>query len=187
MERCGWVNEDPLYLDYHDNEWGVPVYDERALFEFLTLEGAQAGLSWYTILKKRSAYREAFADFDPVRVAEFTEADVERLLSADSGIVRNRLKIQSTVGNARAFLTIQAREGSFSNYIWSFTGGRPIVNHWTNLREVPAETDLSRQISKTLKKEGFRFVGPTIVYSYLQAIGIVMDHLETCFRYAELT
>lgn len=186
MKRCGWVNEDPLYLSYHDKEWGVPVEHDPTLFEFLVLEGAQAGLSWYTILKKRAAYRVAFADFDVVRVAAFDETQVERLLSEGSGIVRNRLKVASAVRNAGAFLRVQAEYGSFSNYLWGFVEGQRVVNHWTSLTQVPASTELSDAISKDLKRRGFNFVGTTIVYSYLQAVGVVMDHITTCFRHDEL-
>ncbi|WP_067618624.1 DNA-3-methyladenine glycosylase I [Alicyclobacillus acidiphilus] len=187
MERCGWVNQDPLYLQYHDCEWGVPVYDDSTLFEFLILEGAQAGLSWYTILKKREGYRLAFANFDPQVVADFSDEDVERLLGGEYDIVRNRLKIRSAIGNARAFCDIQVKHGSFSNYLWSFVDGRPQINHWTSLDQVPAETELSQAISKELRRTGLRFVGPTILYSYLQAVGVVMDHLTTCFRYRALS
>mgnify|MGYP005750826011 FL=1 len=185
MARCPWCGEDPLYQHYHDHEWGVPVHDDRTLFEFLTLEGAQAGLSWITILKKRERYREVFAGFDPAVVARFTPARVEKLL-ADPGIVRNRLKVESTVSNARAFLKVQREFGSFAAYWWSFAGGKPVVNRFRTMKEVPATTPLAEQISKDLKKRGFRFVGPTIVYAMMQAVGMVNDHLLSCERHRAL-
>ncbi len=181
--RCPWATSDPLYVAYHDNEWGVPVHDDRTLFEFLLLEGAQAGLSWITILRKRDAYRRAFANFDPAAVAAFDEERIAALL-ADPGIVRNRLKIRAAVDNARAFLAVQRELGSFNAYVWGFVGGQPIVNQWQSLREVPAETAESRALSADLKRRGFRFVGPTIIYAYMQAVGMVNDHLVTCFRHA---
>ena len=181
--RCPWATNDPLYLAYHDEEWGVPVHDDRTLFEFLLLEGAQAGLSWITILRKRDAYRRAFANFDPAAVAAFDEERIAALL-ADPGIVRNRLKIRAAVDNARAFLALQGEWGSFDAYVWGFVGGQPIVNQWQSLREVPAETAESRALSADLKRRGFRFVGPTIIYAYMQAVGMVNDHLVTCFRHA---
>ena len=181
--RCPWATSDPLYVAYHDNEWGVPVHDDRTLFEFLLLEGAQAGLSWITILRKRDAYRRAFANFDPAAVAAFDEERIAALL-ADPGIVRNRLKIRAAVDNARAFLALQGEWGSFDAYVWGFVGGQPIVNQWKSLREVPAETAESRALSADLKRRGFRFVGPTIIYAYMQAVGMVNDHLVTCFRHA---
>ena len=181
--RCPWATSDPLYVAYHDNEWGVPVHDDRTLFEFLLLEGAQAGLSWITILRKRDAYRRAFANFDPAAVAAFDEDQIAALL-ADPGIVRNRLKIRAAVDNARAFLALQGEWGSFDAYVWGFVGGQPIVNQWQSLREVPAETAESRALSADLKRRGFRFVGPTIIYAYMQAVGMVNDHLVTCFRHA---
>ena len=181
--RCPWATNDPLYLAYHDEEWGVPVHDDRTLFEFLLLEGAQAGLSWITILRKRDAYRRAFANFDPAAVAAFDEERIAALL-ADPGIVRNRLKIRAAVDNARAFLALQGEWGSFDAYVWGFVGGQPIVNQWKSLREVPAETAESRALSADLKRRGFRFVGPTIIYAYMQAVGMVNDHLVTCFRHA---
>lgn len=186
MNRCGWVNEDELYVAYHDKEWGVPVFSDNTLYEFLILEGAQAGLSWYTILKKREAYRRAFANFDATKVAAFGEGEIERLLVGDSGIVRNRLKVNSAVKNANAFLEVQSEFGSFATYIWGFVDGHPLVNHWRSLRDVPASTDLSDVVSKDLKRRGFNFVGTTITYSYLQATGVVMDHVTTCFRHDEL-
>lgn len=185
MRRCEWADSDPLYLEYHDREWGVPVHDDRLLFEFLILEGAQAGLSWLTILRKRENYRQAFAGFDPEKVAAFDESHIEALL-ADSGIVRNRLKIQSAVYNARAFLEVQREFGSFSDYIWRFVGGKPIINSWTSIREIPARTPVSDALSKDLVRRGFSFVGSTIVYAHMQATGMVNDHTMDCFRWREL-
>jgi DNA-3-methyladenine glycosylase I len=179
--RCGWAKTAPS-IAYHDTEWGVPVHDDRILFEFLTLEGAQAGLSWETILKKREAYREAFADFDPARVARFTPARIERLLQ-NPGIVRNRLKIEAAVVNARQVLAAREEFGSLAAYLWQFVGGRPIRNTWTRMGQVPAETAESRAMSRALAKRGFRFVGPTICYAFMQATGMVNDHITTCFRY----
>lgn len=186
MIRCGWCGSDPLYVRYHDEEWGVPLRDDRKLFEMLVLEGAQAGLSWLTILRKREAYRRAFAGFDPERVARFGPRDLERLLG-DPGIVRNRAKLSAAIGNARAFLELKERTGSFSDYQWGFVDGAPIVNHWRSLKEVPAETPLSQALSKDLRQRGFRFVGPTIVYAHTQAVGMVNDHLIDCFRYSALS
>lgn len=183
--RCPWAGSDPQYIAYHDEEWGVPVHDERTHFEFLILEGAQAGLSWSTILKKRANYRRAFANFDPQAVAAFDDKKIEQLLG-DAGIVRNRLKVTAAVRNARQFLKVQEEFGSFDAYIWSFVGGRPIVNAWESLRQLPAETAESRALSKDLKRRGFSFVGPTIMYAHMQAIGLVNDHLISCFRYDEL-
>ena len=183
--RCAWVSKDPLYLRYHDEEWGVPAHDERRLFEFLILEGAQAGLSWITILRKRDNYRRAFARFDPRKMARFGARDLERLL-ADPGIVRNRLKIEAAIANARAFLGVQKEEGSFDQFIWSFTGGAPRQNHWRSVREVPAQTPEAQAMSRALKQRGFRFVGPTICYAFMQAVGMVNDHVVDCFRYREL-
>lgn len=180
--RCGWVNEDPLYVNYHDQEWGVPVHDDQKLFEMLILEGAQAGLSWYTILKKREAYREAFEGFQPETIAQYGDEKLQALL-LDPGIVRNRLKIASVVVNAQAYLRIREEFGSFDRYIWSFVGGTPIKNHWKDLKEVPATTAESDAMSKDLKKRGFKFVGSTICYAYMQATGMVNDHMESCFRY----
>ncbi len=185
LHRCHWAGSDPLYIDYHDREWGVPVYDDRTLFEFLILEGAQAGLSWITILRKRANYRAAFDGFDPAAVADYGPDKVESLMS-DPGIVRNRLKIQSAVGNARAFLSVQGEFGSFADYAWAFVDGRPIVNSWRNMRQVPAETAESRAFSHDLKARGFKFVGPTIIYAYMQAVGMVNDHVVDCFRHAQL-
>lgn len=183
--RCAWVGDDPLYVDYHDNEWGVPVHDDRVLFEFLLLEGAQAGLSWSTILRKRENYRRAFAGFDPSAIAAFDDAKLEDLLS-DPGIVRNRLKVVSAVKNARGFLNVQRETGSFSDFIWDFVDGEPVQNHWRSLKEIPAETDASRRMSKELKRRGFSFVGPTICYAFMQAVGMVNDHTVDCFRHHEL-
>jgi DNA-3-methyladenine glycosylase I len=180
--RCGWAGTDPRMIAYHDEEWGVPVHDDRLLFEFLILEGAQAGLSWSTILYKRQAYREAFAGFDPARVARFDRRRVERLLT-NAGIVRNRLKIESTVSNARAFLDVQREHGSFDRYVWSFVGGAPRVNRRRSLRQVPARTRESDALSAALAKRGFRFVGSTICYAFMQATGLVNDHLVSCGWY----
>ncbi len=183
--RCGWAGEDPLYIAYHDTEWGVPVEDDRKLFEFLVLEGAQAGLSWLTILRKRKAYAEAFADFDPLKVASFTPQDEQRLLE-NPKIVRNRRKIAGAVTNARAFLKLQEAWGSFGAWLWNFVDGKPVVNHWKSLAHIPSQTPLSSRMSKELKKRGFCFVGPVICYSYMQAVGMVQDHLVSCFRHGEL-
>ena len=180
--RCAWVTDDPLYLEYHDLEWGVPVYDDRTLFEFLVLEGAQAGLSWLTILKKREAYREAFDLFDARKVANYGEAEIADLL-ANKGIVRNRLKVRSAVTNAQHFRAVQEEFGSFSAYLWQFVGGKPVINAWRSLEEVPATTPESDALSKDLKKRGFKFVGSTIMYAYMQAVGMVNDHTTDCFRY----
>ncbi len=184
--RCAWAPlADPLYLAYHDEEWGVPVHDDRHLFEMLVLEGAQAGLSWSTILHKREGYRKAFDGFDPAKVARFTPARVERLLQ-DPGIVRNRLKVESAVQSARATQEVQREFGSLDAYLWTFTGGTPSVNRWRRMEDIPAETDASRAMSKDLKRRGFRFVGPTVCYAFMQATGMVSDHVTSCFRYAEL-
>ena len=182
--RCGWCGEDPLYVRYHDLEWGVPVHEDRRLFEFLVLEGAQAGLSWITILRKREGYREAFADFDPARVAQLDEREQERLRE-NPAIVRNRAKIAATVGNAKAFLAIQREFGSFDDFLWRFVDGAPIVNSPKSLAEVPARTERSDALSRALQRRGFKFVGSTICYAYMQAIGMVNDHLTTCFRHPE--
>ena len=183
--RCAWAESDPLYVDYHDREWGVPVHDDRLLFEFLVLEGAQAGLSWLTILRKREGYRRAFAGFEPAAVAAFGPADVERLL-ADPGIVRNRLKVESAIANARAFLRVQEECDSFSEYIWGFVDGEPIQNEWRTVAEIPAKTAGAEVMSRDLKERGFRFVGPTICYAHMQATGMVNDHVVDCFRWSEL-
>jgi len=186
-ERCDWVPaNDPLYLAYHDEEWGVPVHDDRRLFEFLTLEGAQAGLSWSTILRKREGYRAAFAGFDPAAVASFDQGTVERLLQ-DPGIVRNRLKIESTVQNARLVLDLQREFGGLDVYFWRFVGGAPVVGNWRTFREIPAPSPEATTMSADLRKRGFRFVGPSVCYSFMEAAGLVNDHTISCFRFAELT
>jgi DNA-3-methyladenine glycosylase I len=184
MNRCAWARS-PLDIAYHDTEWGVPLHDEHALFEFLVLEGAQAGLSWATILKKRPHYREVFDRFDPSRVVRYDEDKVVALL-ADPGIVRNRLKVAAAIKNARQFLTVQEQFGSFDAYLWRFVDGAPIVNRWSSMREVPSSTPLSDTISKDLKKRGFKFVGSTICYAFMQAVGMVNDHTVDCFRHNEI-
>ena len=185
-KRCAWVDENnDLYIEYHDKEWGVPVYDDRVLFEFLILEGAQAGLSWLTILQKREGYRKAFKNFDVKKVAKMTDKDVEKLLE-NPNIVRNRLKVNATIINAQRFIEVQKEFGSFSNYQWEFVGGKPIKNAWKTIKEVPAVTNEAEAFSKDLKKRGFKFVGPTIMYAYMQAIGMVNDHTVDCFRYNEV-
>jgi DNA-3-methyladenine glycosylase I len=183
VKRCHWVGPDPLYVEYHDTEWGVPLHDDRKLFEFLVLEAAQAGLSWITILRKRENYRAAFADFDAEAVARFNRRSVERLLR-DPGIVRNRHKVEAAVGNARAFLAVQEEFGSFDRYVWRFVDGRPIQGRWKTTRDVPAKTSESEAMSKDLIQRGFRFVGPTICYAHMQATGMVNDHQLDCFRCA---
>lgn len=184
-KRCQWVDlNDPLYVAYHDKEWGVPVHDDRKQFEFLILEGAQAGLSWQTILKRRENYREAFANFDPVKVARYDEKKLELLLS-NSGIIRNRLKIVSAISNAKQFLKIQKEFGSFDAYIWQFVQGKPIKNSWKSIKEVPPSSEESKLLSADLKKRGFTFVGPTIMYAHMQAVGLVNDHTVDCFRYCQ--
>jgi DNA-3-methyladenine glycosylase I len=185
LTRCPWCEGADLYRRYHDEEWGVPVHDDQRHFEFLVLESAQAGLSWSTILKKRENYRKAYRGFDPRVVARFGPRDRERLLN-DAGIVRNRLKIESSINNAKRFLEVQEEFGSFDNYLWGFVGGKPLVNKWKTLSEIPAKTDLSDTVSKDMKKRGFRFVGSTIIYAHLQAVGVVNDHLISCYRYGEL-
>jgi len=185
LTRCSWCGEDPLYVKYHDKEWGVPVRKDRKLFEFLVLEGAQAGLSWITVLRKREAYREAFADFDAEQVARFDARKLEQLLR-NPGLVRNRLKIESTVKNARAFLEVQSEFGSFNKYQWQFVGGKPLQPARKTRRDVPATTPESDAFSKDLKRRGFSFVGSTIIYAHMQAVGMVNDHVSTCFRHAEL-
>ena len=184
-KRCGWAGVDPTYVAYHDREWGVPLHDDRTLFEFLVLEGAQAGLSWITILRKREAYRRAFAGFDVRKVARFGPKHVERLLQ-DEGIVRNRLKVASAIRNAKAFLAVQEEHGSFAAYQWGFVDGRPKQGRWSSLSEVPPRTAESDAFSRDLKQRGFNFVGSTIVYAHMQAVGMVNDHLTTCFRRAEV-
>jgi DNA-3-methyladenine glycosylase I len=183
--RCPWPGDDPLMLAYHDEEWGNPVHNDRTHFEFLVLESSQAGLSWRTILHKREGYRRAFADFDPEAVARFDEARVEELVH-DASIVRNRAKINAAVKNARAFLEVQREVGSFSEFFWSFVGGKPIVNAWTELRQIPALTPAAEAASKAMRQRGFSFVGPTVVYSHMQACGLVNDHLVSCFRHREV-
>jgi DNA-3-methyladenine glycosylase I len=185
MTRCGWVSEDPIYIDYHDKEWGVPVYDDQTMFEFLTLESAQAGLSWITILKRREGYRRVFYNFDVERVANMSEEEIQQAL-LDSGIIRNKLKVRAAVKNAQVFLDIQQEFGTFCDYIWSFVGGKPIQNSWKTLEEVPATTKESDALSKDLKKRGMSFVGPTIMYAHMQASGLVNDHVVGCFRYNEV-
>jgi len=186
VNRCEWAPaNDPLYVAYHDEEWGVPSHDDRHLYEMVVLEGAQAGLSWSTILRKREGYRRAFAGFDPGIVARYGTADRERLLG-DAGIVRNRLKVESAISNAQRVLEVQEAEGSLAAYLWSFVGGTPIVGRFRELRELPAETEESRAMSKDLKRRGFRFVGPTVCYAFMQATGMVNDHVVSCFRYGEV-
>jgi len=185
IKRCPWVGSNPRYVRYHDEEWGVPVHDDQILFEFLLLEGAQAGLSWSTILNKRDHYREVFDQFDPRAVAAYDETKIESLLQ-DSGIVRNRRKVEATITNARAFLMVEQEFGSFDHYIWGFVGGLPIRNVWTSIKEIPAQTSESIAMSKALKKRSFRFVGPTICYAFMQTVGMVNDHTIDCFRYRQL-
>lgn len=179
--RCSWSNKDQLYKDYHDNEWGVPQHDDTRLFEMINLEGAQAGLSWYTVLTKRENYRKAFDNWDAKKIAKYTDKKIESLM-ADAGIIRNRLKINGTVLNAKAFLEVQKEFGSFDKYIWSFVGGKPIVNHFKSLSELPAKTAISDAMSKDLLKRGFKFVGSTICYAFMQATGMVDDHVADCWR-----
>ena len=185
-KRCSWANYSELEIHYHDKEWGVPVHDDVTHFEFLLLEGAQAGLSWHTILQKRDNYRTAFKNFDPLKISKFKDKQIQALLN-NPGIVRNRLKMNSAVTNARCFLDTQAKYGSFDSFIWNYVDGTPLVNKWKSMKQVPATTQLSETLSKDLKKIGFKFVGPTIVYSYLQATGLINDHLTSCFRFKELT
>ena len=185
VKRCAWCGEDPLYVAYHDQEWGIPSHDDRHLFEMLILEGAQAGLSWITILRKREHYRAALHGFDPERIVRFKGRDIDRLMK-NEGLVRNRLKLESTVRNARAFLELQARHGSFDTFLWGYVDGRPIQNRWKSMAEVPASTPLSDRLSKDLKKLGFNFVGSTICYAFMQAVGMVNDHTTDCFRHREL-
>ena len=185
MKRCEWARNSGLEAEYHDKEWGVVSTDDRHLFEMLILEGAQAGLSWSTILKKRSSYQQAYYGFDPERVARFTKKSVERLLG-DPGIVRNRLKVNASIQNAKAFLEIQKEYDSFSEFVWGFVDGEPVVNRWRRLQDIPAETTESQTMSKALKKRGFKFVGPTICYAFMQSVGMVNDHEISCFRYNQL-
>jgi len=185
LPRCPWGTGDPLNLAYHDTEWGVPIHDDHRLFELLNLEGAQAGLAWITILRKRDGYRRAFEGWDPARIAAYGADDEARLL-ADPGIVRNRAKVRAAIGNARAYLAMADAPGDFDRYLWSFVDGAPLVNRWEGMGDVPAETDASRSLSRDLKKRGFSFVGPTIVYAFMQSAGLVNDHVVSCFRYAEV-
>lgn len=185
MKRCEWVGDDPIYVKYHDEEWGVPVHDDRKHFEFIILEGAQAGLSWITILKRRDGYRRVFHQFDPEKVAAMTEADIENALQ-DEGIIRNRLKVNSAVKNANAFLEIQKEFGSFDKYIWQFVDNKPVKNSFKAMKQLPASTELSDRVSKDLKDRGMSFVGSTIIYAHLQATGLVNDHTTDCFRYAQV-
>jgi DNA-3-methyladenine glycosylase I len=184
-QRCGWSTSDPLYITYHDQEWGVPVHDDRLLFEFLILEGAQAGLSWITILRKRENYRQAFNQFDPQKVARFDDKKILELLN-NPGIIRNRAKINAAIGNARAFLAIQEEFGSFDTYVWRFVGGKPLQNTWTEMAQIPAKSAEAEALSKDLVRRGFKFVGPTICYAHMQATGMVNDHTVDCFRYQEV-
>jgi DNA-3-methyladenine glycosylase I len=181
LPRCGWVPSDPLYIAYHDEEWGVPVHDDRRLFEMLNLEGAQAGLSWLTILRRREGYRRAFDGFDPAKIARYQGVKIAELMN-DVGIIRNQAKIAATIKNARAFLEVVEKTGSFDRFLWQFVGGTPKVNHWAIQGAVPADTDESKAMSKELKRRGFGFVGSTICYAFMQAVGMVDDHIETCFR-----
>lgn len=183
--RCQWCNSDPVYISYHDKEWGVPVHNDRKLFEMLILEGAQAGLSWITILRKRPHYRQVFDRFDPVKIARYDKRRINTLLK-DPGIIRNRLKVEGTVKNARAFLELKSSAGSFSDFLWQFVDGRPVINRWRHLRQVPAQTIQSAAMSKELKKRGFTFVGSTICYAFMQAVGMVNDHTTDCFRYPQV-
>ena len=183
--RCGWCGSDPLYVQYHDEEWGVPVYDNQALFAKLILDGAQAGLSWITILRKRENYYEAFDDFDPLKIARYDEAKFESLMN-NAGIVRNRQKIRAAIKNAQAYLKIQEEVGSFSDFLWQFVEGYPLQNSWHTLADIPTKTPESEAMSKALKKHGFSFVGPTIVYAFMQAVGMINDHVVDCFRYEEV-
>ena len=183
--RCEWCGDDPLYVQYHDTEWGVPCYDDQRFFEMLILEGVQAGLSWITVLRKRENYRAAYDGFDAERIARYDEAKLNALL-ANPGIIRNRLKVQASVTNARAYLAVKEQFGSFSDYLWQFVNGAPIVNHWSSLREIPAETRESQAMSKDMLKRGFKFVGSTICYAHMQSTGMVNDHVTGCFRHAEV-
>lgn len=186
MNRCDWCKSDDLYIKYHDEEWGVPVHDDRVHFEFLVLESAQSGLSWLTILRKRENYRKAYDNFDPVKVAQFGEEKIGELLS-NPGIIRNRSKIEASINNAKRFLEIQKEFGSFDNYIWSFVDNKPVVNSYENISEIPATSELSDKIGRDFKKRGFKFLGTITIYSHLQAVGIINDHIDTCFRKSGLT
>ncbi len=185
ITRCPWGEGDPLYIDYHDKEWGLPLHDDQKLFEMLILEGAQAGLSWITVLRKRESYRQAFDNFNATKIANYDKAKIAELLN-NPGIIRNKLKVNASVSNAQAYLKVQEEFGSFDNYIWQFVGGQPIINRWTSMAEIPAETPESRAMSKDLKARGFKFVGPTICYAHMQATGMVNDHVIDCFRYEEV-
>jgi len=185
IRRCPWCTGADLYIKYHDEEWGLPVFDDKKQFEFLVLESAQAGLSWFTILRKRENYRILYDGFDPEKVVNYDETKIKELLS-DPGIIRNRKKIEASISNAEKFLAIKKQKGSFSNYIWDFVDGEPIVNSWCSISEIPAQTDLSEKITKDLRGRGFKFLGPTVIYSHMQATGIVNDHIIDCFRYGEL-
>jgi DNA-3-methyladenine glycosylase I len=185
ITRCGWPTSDQIYIDYHDREWGVPVHDDRLLFEFLILEGAQAGLSWSTILKKRENYRKAFDNFDAENISRYTKSKIEKLL-INEGIIRNRLKIEAAVQNAKAFIKVKEEFGSFNNYIWRFIDGKPKINSWKSLKEIPVKTIASEEMSKDLVQRGFKFVGSTICYAFMQAVGMVNDHIVDCFRYNEI-
>lgn len=184
-KRCAWSSGDQLYEEYHDTEWGKPLYDDNMLFEFLILEGFQAGLSWITILRKRENFRKAFSNFDAKKIAKYGQKDFDRLIQ-DAGIIRNKLKINSAVSNAQAFLDVQKEFGSFSDYFWGFTDGKPIVNKWKEMGQIPAKTELAETISKDMKKRGFKFVGPTIIYAHMQATGMVNDHIMSCPRWSEV-
>lgn len=186
MKRCGWVPEkDPLYVDYHDKEWGVPVYEDKKIFEFLVLESAQAGLSWITVLRKRENYRKAFSDFEVSNVAKFDEEKIKELLG-NAGIIRNAAKISASINNAARFLDVAREFGTFSKYIWGFTGGKPITNKWTGIKQLPAKTELAESIAADMKKRGFKFLGPTVMYAHMQATGMVNDHTIECFRYGQV-
>ncbi|MBO6544599.1 MAG: DNA-3-methyladenine glycosylase I [Alphaproteobacteria bacterium] len=184
LKRCSWPTDDPIYLAYHDEEWGVPEWDDRALFEKLQLDGFQAGLSWITILKKRDNFRRAFDNFAPEKIARYSEKKIEKLLQ-DEGIIRHRGKIEATIGNARAYLEIMETDGSFSDFIWDFVDGTPVQNKFKSIKDVPAQTEMSQKLSKELKRRGFKFCGPTIVYAFAQAVGMVNDHFASCFRHHE--
>jgi DNA-3-methyladenine glycosylase I len=184
-KRCGWVPiNDPLYTAYHDKEWGTPIHEDKKIFEFLVLESAQAGLAWITVLRKRENYRKAFAEFDPTKVASFTEKDILNLLT-DKGIIRNKAKITAAVNNAKKFIEVQKEFGSFNKYIWGFVQGKPIINKWTESKQIPAKTELAEKIAKDMKTRGFNFLGPTIIYSHMQATGMVDDHTTDCFRHTQ--
>ncbi len=185
MKRCAWAGEEPIYIKYHDEEWGIPAYNDRKLFEMLILEGAQAGLSWITILKKRAHYRKVFDRFDPVKIAQYNKHKINSLMK-DPGIIRNRLKIESTISNAQRYLELKAEQGKFSDYLWQFVDGQPIDNNWKSIKQVPASTTESENMSKALKKRGFRFVGPTICYAFMQAVGMVNDHTTDCFCHEKI-